>query len=70
MARVARRYGLVAGSSMDLTTECDFAIASQGERDWKKAKEEAPFLLFGLPPCTDFSMLLELSIAANKQKPG
>ena len=51
MVQVARRYALVAGSSMDLTMGYDFTVAEHRERAWKKVKEEAPSLLIGPPPC-------------------
>ena len=70
VAKVARRYGLVAGSSMDLTTGYDFTIEAHKRLAWKKVREEAPFLLIGSPPCTYFSMLQELNIAVNQHKPG
>ena len=62
VAKVARRYGLVAGSSMDLTTGFDFTKESDRQLAWKRVKEEAPFVLIGSPPCTYFSMLQELSL--------
>jgi hypothetical protein len=70
VAEVARRYGLVAGSSMDLTTGFDFTKESDRQLAWKRVKEETPFVLIGSPPRTYFSMLQELNIATNKHKPG
>ena len=70
VAKVAKRYGLVAGSSMDLTTGFDFTREADRQLAWKRVKDEAAFVLIGSPPCTYFSMLQELSIANNKDKPG
>ena len=44
VAKVAKRYGLVAGSSMDLTTGFDFTKESDRQLAWRRVKEEA--LLF------------------------
>ena len=53
VAKVAKRYGLVAGSSMDLTTGFDFTKESDRQLAWRRVKEEAPpFGLIGSPLCT------------------
>ena len=70
VAQVAKRYGLTAGTSMDLTTGWDFNRADHREGAWKQIKKESPYLLIGSPPCTYFSMLQELNIAVNGNKPG
>ena len=67
---VARRWGLRPGSSMDLTNGYDFTKASDRKRAWDKIKEEDPFLLVGSPPCTLFSILQELNLVVNRDKPG
>ena len=67
---VARRWGLRPGSSMDLTNGYDFTKASDRKRAWDKIKEEDPFLLIGSPPCTLFSILQELNLVVNRDKPG
>ena len=69
VAKVAKRNGLVAGSSMDLTTGVHFIKASERQLAWRRVKDEAPFVLIGSPPCTYFSMPQELNIATNKHKP-
>ena len=56
-ANVAKRYGLVAGSSIDLTTGFGFTKESDRQLAWRRVKEEAPSVLIGSPPCTCFSML-------------
>ena len=55
VAKVARRYGLVAGSSMDFTTGFDFTKKSDRHLAWRRVKEEPPFVLIGSPPCTYFN---------------
>ena len=69
VAEVAKRYGLVAGSSMALTTGLDFTKESDRQLAWRRIKEEDPFVLIGSPPCTCFSVLQELNIATNRHKP-
>ena len=55
---------------MDLTNGYDFTKASDRKRAWDKIKDEDPFLLVGSPPCTLFSILQELNLAVNRDKPG
>ena len=45
VAKVAKRYGLVAGSSMDLTTGFDFTKELDRLLAWRRIKEETPFVL-------------------------
>ena len=49
VAKAAERYGLVAGSSMDLTPGFDFTKESDRQLAWRRVKEEAPFVLIGSP---------------------
>ena len=67
---VARRHGLVAGSSLDLTNGWDFTKPKHKRAAWKKVKAEDPYLIIGSPPCTLFSLLQELNINNNKNKSG
>ena len=67
---MAKRYGLVEGPSMDLTTGFDCTKEEDRQLAWKRAKQETPFALIGSPPCTYFSLLQELIIATTKHKPG
>ena len=69
VAQVAKRYGLTAGTSMDLTTGWDFNREDHKISAWKTIKEEAPYMLIGSPPCTYFSMVQELNIAVHGDKP-
>ena len=70
VAKVAKKFGLVAGSSMDLTNGWDFNIEDHKRKALAAIRNEQPFLLIGSPPCTYFSMLQELNIAVNGHKEG
>ena len=61
IAKQCDRYGLKAGSSMDLMTGWNFDLEADRERAKKKIREEKPMLLVGSPPCTFFSTLQELN---------
>ena len=41
MAKVAQRYGLAAGSSMNLTTGFDFTKEADRQLAWKRIRQEA-----------------------------
>ena len=69
VAKVARRFGLRAGSSFDLTNGWDFNLEDHRKKAWTKIKEESPYLLVGSPPCTYASMLQELNVAVHGHKP-
>ena len=49
VAQVAKRYGLVAGSSMDLMTGSDFTKETDTQLACRRVKDEAPFVLVGSP---------------------
>ena len=70
IAKVARQFGLTAGTSMDLTTGWDFTKDEHRRLAWGRVKEESPYVLVGSPPCTYFSVLQELNKAAHGDKPG
>ena len=59
--RVAAKFGLCAGSSMDLTNGWDFSKESDRRKAWKVIKETRPFIIIGSPPCTMFSNLQEMN---------
>ena len=69
IAKVARKFGLQAGSFFDLTNGWDFNVEEHRRKAWVKIKEESPYLLIGSPPCTYFSMLQELNVAVHGHKP-
>ena len=69
IAKVARDFGLKPGSSMDLTTGWDFTRSDHRRAAWKKVEEEDPYLLVGSPPCTWFSVLMELNVHVNRHNP-
>ena len=70
VARIAKKFGMVAGSSMDLTNGWDFNREDHKRQAWSKIRDEAPYLLIGSPPCTYFSVLQELNKAVHGDKPG
>ena len=70
VARVAEKFGLVSGSSMDLANGWDFSREDHKRLASKRVREEAPYLLIGSPPCTYLSVLHELNKAVHGSKPG
>ena len=52
---VARRHGLTAGSSLDLTKGWDFTKPEHRRAAWKRIKAEDPCMIIGSPRCTIFS---------------
>ena len=52
VAKVAQRFGLRAGSSLDLTNGWDFNIEDHRKKAWTKIKDESGYLLVGSPSCT------------------
>ena len=64
--QVARRFGLVAGTSFDLTTGWGFTLEDHKRKAWTEIREESPYLLIGSPPCTYFSLLQEFNKTAHK----
>ena len=70
VARVARRFGLVAWTFFDLTNGWDFTSEDHKRKAWTRIREESPYLLIESPPCTCFSLLQELNKAVHKGKPG
>ena len=69
VANVARKCCLRARSLFDLTNGWDFNIEEHRRKAWSKVKEESPYLFVESPPCTYFSMLLELNVAVHGHKP-
>ena len=70
VARVAKKFGIVSGSSMDLTNGWDFEREDHKRLAWKRVRGEAPYLPIGSPPCTCFSVLQELNKAVHGSKLG
>ena len=66
VAQVAGKYGLTAGTSMDLTTGGEFDTQADRTSAEKIIYEEKPMLLVGSPPCTYMSILQELNKWINK----
>ena len=69
IAKVAKKFGLQAGSSFDLTKRWDFNIEEHRKKAWAKIKEESPYLLIGSPPFMYSSMLQGLDVAVHGHKP-
>ena len=67
---VAKKHGLVPGSSLDLTNRWGFTKPEHRRAAWKKIKSEDPYLIIGSPPCTLLSVLQEVSIHNNMSEPG
>ena len=63
--KLARRFGLVVGHSLDLTNGWDFRKADDRRRAWNLLKKTQPYMVIGSPPCTLFSMLQELNVARH-----
>ena len=49
VAQVAKKFGLVSGSSMDLTNGWDFGREDHERLAWKRVREEAPLSVDRLP---------------------
>ena len=63
--KLASKFGLTAGISMDLTNGYDFDEIEDQKRAGKATCESRPLVAIGSPPCTYFSMLQELNIATH-----
>ena len=61
VAETARKYGLVPGTSFDITTGWGFTIEAHRQKAWRQIKQEKPFCIIGSPPCTQFSALMEVN---------
>ena len=59
--KLARKFGLVPGASLDLTNGYDFRKPEDRRRAWNEIKKTEPFVVIGSPPCTLFSNLQELN---------
>ena len=58
---VAKKAGLRASLSMDLTTGYDFLLRQDRERAWREIKKNKPAIILLCPPCRTFSPLRFLS---------
>ena len=67
---VAKRQGLVLGSSLDLTNGEDFTKPAHRRAAKWKTNAADPYLIVDSPPCTLFSMLQELNVHNTMSKPG
>ncbi len=69
LAKVAQKLGFRAGSSFDFANGWDSNLADHRKKGWTNIEEKPTYLLIGFPPCTYFSMLQELNVAAHAHKP-
>ena len=65
VARKSVEFGLVAGSSVDLTNGWESTRAGHGRAAWIQVGKDDPYLLVGSPPCTRFSVLQDLNLHGN-----
>ena len=63
VANIGTNYKLIAGKSMDLTTGYDFSLEADRKKAWEHIVKDEPYCVIGSPPCTMFSLLMELNIA-------
>ena len=61
VAALCGKFGLRPGCSLDVTNGFDFDTAADRQRAWDVVKRDEPLLVIGSPPCTYFSMLMELN---------
>ena len=67
LAKIAHEYGLLAGTSFDITMNdetgmpWDFDMPSQRQRCRERIEKEKPKLLVGSPMCTAFSIIQNLN---------
>ena len=67
--KLARKFGLTPGASMDLTNGYDFNKPEDRRRAWSEIKKTEPFIIIGSPPCTLFSNLQELNKHIHRDDP-
>ena len=67
--KLAGKFGLTPGHSLDLTNGWDFSKPEDRRRAWKLLKQSTPYVVVGSPPCTLFSMLQELNLHIHKDDP-
>ena len=59
--QICVKFGLLPGSSLDLTTGWDLSRRDDQEAAWQKMVDDEPGVLIGSPPCTRFSMLQNIN---------
>jgi len=68
IAAEARKFGLIAGLSMDLLTGWDFEKKEDRSKAEEHQEKEKPLLLVGSPMCTMFSKLQRLSAWTDEKE--
>ena len=69
VAGVAARFGLVAGSSLDLTDGWDFNRPDHRMQSLRRIEHEEQFCVIGSPPSTKCSLFQELAVARRWNVP-
>ena len=67
VAKLCAKFGLVPGTSMDLTTGSDFNLANHRRQTMRDIEMSIPMAAIGSPPCTVFSQLLALNAAEQNE---
>ena len=67
VAAEAKRFGLTAGLSMDLTTGWDFRVTADRQRAKHYVRTKKPLLVIGSPVCTPLSRLQALNWGRSKK---
>ena len=65
VAAVAFRFGLKRGYSLDLPNGWGICKPGQRAKAFERVRREQPYCVIGLPPCTKFSLLQELTKATH-----
>ena len=63
--QVAAKFGLIAGSSLDLMTGWDLSGRNQQKKVWELIEKDEPEVIVGSPPCTMFAMLQNINRARH-----
>ena len=61
VSKEAKSHGLKEGFALDLITGWDFNKKSHRDEAIRRVREEEPTIVIGSPPCTMFSILMNLN---------
>ena len=67
--KLAEKFGLRKGNSLDLTNGRDFSKQEDRARAWRLIRISKPYIVIGSPPCTMFSRLQELNKHVHGDNP-
>ena len=65
VAKVCAKFGLVPGTSIDLTIGWHFDLGSHRRKAVEEIRTDKPLVVIGSPPCTEFSQLQTLNAATQ-----